>query len=659
MEKVKQRNPWSWIPTLYFAQGLPYVAVNVITVIMYKRLGISNTDIALYTGWLYLPWVIKPFWSPFVDIIKTKRWWTLLMQWIIGFGLAAVAFSIPTPVFFQLTLAIFWLVGFASATHDIASDGFYMIALEEHQQAAYVGIRSTFYRVATIVGQGLLVIIAGMIESNTGLDPAFTRVEANPAIEVNALQGYHRIPDAIALTPAQTAAEQFVFSSDLVQMGTVAPEQLALDSTVTIPFDTYSAMMMDSIRALNIANGFVAEEQREVAQSGETVTPAKQLSGFEQFIKNTFGEERAEARTLHNNFAIVGVTLSKQPAPGEDRILIVTYKNGDQSIKLEQNKLATRFVFNSENWNRTAYLYFEADSKIQSVTSAQFQGTSGNIPLAWSIVFIVLSVFFLSVAIFHSFVLPRSANDHSIQQGDKTSAREIAAGFVETFKTFFQKKQIWVAMAFMLLYRLPEAQLIKIINPFFLDPVDKGGLGLTTGQVGIVYGTIGIIALTIGGIIGGICASRGGLRKWLWPMALSISLNSLVYIILSAVQPDPSTIGGMVSICAGMFVDQFGYGFGFTAFMLYMMYFADGPFKTSHYAICTAFMALGMMLPGMWSGWLQELIGYNHFFIWTLMCCIATWLVTALIKVNPNYGKKQTDKQKVDEESITEDNQVE
>ena len=182
MNQTPQKtNPWSWIPTLYFAQGLPYVAVMTISLIMYKRLGISNTDIALYTGWLNLPWVIKPFWSPFVDLIKTKRWWILTMQWILAFALAGIAFTIPTPFFFQLTLAVFWIVGFTSATHDIAADGFYMYALTEHEQSLYVGIRSTFYRIATVAGQGLLVIIAGLIEVGTGLNPAVLEIQADPS----------------------------------------------------------------------------------------------------------------------------------------------------------------------------------------------------------------------------------------------------------------------------------------------------------------------------------------------------------------------------------------------------------------------------------------------------------------------------------------------
>lgn len=643
MGKSSKRNPWSWIPSLYFAQGLPYVAVNVITVILYKRLGISNTDIALYTGWLYLPWVIKPFWSPFVDIIKTKRWWTILMQWIIGFGLAAVAFSIPTPFFFQLTLAIFWVIGFASATHDIASDGYYMIALDEHNQAKYVGIRSTFYRVATIFGQGVLVVIAGVIESNTGLEPVSATIKADPQAKVVAMDS---LP-SVVLTPEQMESEQFVFSSNEINVATQAPDSILKDGE-KVSFKKYAETITDIVKLANTANGFIPKEE-EAAKEKD-----KEKNKFENWIKESFGEERGAASSKVNNFAVIGVRLTKAPEKGTERVLVVNYKSGDQSIKID-GKICERLAFNESNWNKTAYILVSIDSKLAKQTTTIFEGTSGNIPLAWTIVFIVLSVFFLLAAFYHSFILPHPASDKSINGSQKATAKEIVNGFIETFKTFFQKKQILVAMAFMLLYRLPEAQLIKIINPFFLDPVDKGGLGLTTGQVGLVYGTIGIIALTIGGIIGGICASRGGLKKWLWPMALSISLNSIVYIVLSFYQPDPNTFAGISAICTGMFIDQFGYGFGFTAFMLYMMYFAQGPYKTSHYAICTAFMALGMMLPGMWSGWLQELIGYNHFFIWTLLCCVATWLVTFMIKVDPSYGKKETVADKDEEENLLEE----
>ena len=420
---MKRTSPWAWIPTLYFAQGLPYVAVMTISVIMYKRLGISNADLAFYTGWLSLPWVIKPLWSPFIDLIKTKRWWITTMQLLIGAGLSGIAFTIPTSYFFQLTLAVFWLLAFSSATHDIAADGFYMLGLSSHEQALFVGIRSTFYRIATIAGQGLLIMLAGRLETSTQ-----------------------------------------------------------------------------------------------------------------------------------------------------------------------------------------------------------------NIPFAWSITFMVLSGVFLALWGYHKFVLPRPHSDASAHQ---VSTSTLMHEFWATFVSFFRKEQAGIAILFMLLYRLPEAQLAKMSIPFLIDPIEQGGLGLTTEQIGWVQGTVGIIGLTLGGILGGIAVSHGGLKRWLWPMVWAISLPDIVYVYLSYVQPESLLL---VNTC--VFIEQFGYGFGFTAYMLYLIYFANGEHKTAHYAICTAFMALGMMIPGMVAGWLQETMGYQHFFIWIMACTVATFGVTALLKIDPNFGKK-------------------
>lgn len=632
-----KRNPWAWIPTLYFAQGLPYVAVMTISVIMYKRLGISNTDIALYTGWLYLPWVIKPFWSPFVDIIRTKRWWTLTMQWIIAFALAGIAFTIPTPFFFQLTLAIFWLVGFTSATHDIAADGFYMLALTEHEQSLYVGIRSTFYRVATVAGQGLLVIVAGLIETNSGLTPLHMTVDADPAAQWTPAQ-----MTAIYSTEQDLQGEMQFFSPAADRVAVEAPAEVSVrvagrDSVM--PFKAYASMMMDSVRRENERNGFVAPAKPDMSETSDlsdVSAPPAAEGAFTRFIRETFGEEERVYTERNNNFTVVGLRLNRRPAPGEQIIVNVTQKAGDQSIHLEQNALSTRFVFDDSNWDKTAWLYYQIDNKLSRPASATFEGASGNIPLAWLVVFAVLSAFFFVVAAYHSWALPRPASD-----GDKSARRtsgEIFREFFDTFKSFFQKKQVWVAVAFMLLYRLPEAQLVKLINPFLLDPVDKGGLGLTTGEVGIVYGTVGIIGLTIGGIIGGIVAARGGLKKWLWPMAWSMSLTCLTFVYLSYAS-DHSLL--VVNIC--VFIEQFGYGFGFTAYMLYLIYFSEGAHKTAHYAICTGFMALGMMLPGMAAGWLQETIGYRHFFIWTMICCAATIGICAFLKIDPNFGRKKVE----------------
>ncbi len=620
----KKRSPWAWIPTLYFAQGLPYVAVMTISVIMYKRLGISNTDIALYTGWLYLPWVIKPFWSPFVDIIKTKRWWTLTMQWIIAIALAGIAFFIPAPFFFQMTLAVFWIVGFTSATHDIAADGFYMLALTEHEQSLYVGIRSTFYRVATVAGQGLLVIIAGLIEVNTGLDPVTLNVAADPAVTGTEV-AIPQFESTVAATDAQPL--QFITTADGMTVAVETPA--GIDD-----FKAYSAMMSDSVHNMNVRNGHVDAPYIFRNDYSAPVAAAVEESGFTAWVRETFGEKREiPAEGKSNNIAVAAVRLNRAPEAGEELVLNVTYKGGDQSIKLEQNRLSTRFVFDETNWDKPAYLFFEIDNKLSQRVSASFEGASGNIPLAWLIVFASLSAFFFAVAAYHSWVLPRQASDGN--RDNATTASSILKEFVETFKTFFQKPQAWVAIAFMLLYRLPEAQLVKLINPFLLDPIDKGGLGLTTGEVGFVYGTVGIIGLTLGGIIGGIVAAKGGLRKWLWPMAWSMSLTCLTFVYLSYAS-DHSLL--TVNIC--VFIEQFGYGFGFTAYMLYLIYFSEGKYKTAHYAICTGFMALGMMLPGMAAGWLQETIGYRHFFVWTMICCAATIGICAFLKIDPNFGKK-------------------
>ena len=610
-----KRNPWAWIPTLYLAEGLPYVAVMTLSVIMYKRLGISNTDIALYTGWLYLPWVIKPFWSPFVDLMKTKRWWTLTMQWLLAFALAAIAFSIPTSFFFQLTLAVFWVVGFTSATHDIAADGFYMYALSKHEQSFYVGIRSTFYRVAIVLGQGALVIIAGLVETGTGLEPAILRVEASP--------GYFSplmLPSFDERTFDATYPG-FIYTDETLQAGTVP-----LDN------DSVSAKeQMAAIRTLvhqwNTENGFVVNEGAG-SINGAALTP-KEESAFTAWVRNTFGEKREVATDLLPNIAVAGIRLAQPLQGDEEKILYVNFKNGDPSISLEQGQ---RLIFNARNYDKPAYLIFRIDPKIKSETSATFIGTSGNIPYAWSCVFIVISVFFLLVSIYHSWALPRPETD---KPATEVTAGNLLRAFLNTFKTFFTKKQALPAILFMLFYRFPEAQFLKLVNPFLLDPIDKGGLGLTTGEVGFVYGTIGIIGLTVGGILGGIVAARGGLKKWLFPMAWTLSLTGLTYVYLSFNPLSPMPV---IYIC--VFIEQFGYGFGFTAYMLFLIYFSEGEHKTAHYAICTGFMALGMMLPGMAAGWLQEAIGYSRFFIWTIMCSAATIAVCALVKIDPQFGKK-------------------
>ncbi len=423
--QTQQRNPWFWIPSLYYAEGIPFSIVMFASVVMYKGFGISNTDIALYTSWLYLPWVIKPFWSPIVDILKTRRYWIIATQLLIGAGLAGVALTIPTDNFFRHTLAVFWLIAFSSATHDIAADGFYISALSDHQQAWFVGIRSTFYRLAMITGQGLLVMFAGYLEVSTG-----------------------------------------------------------------------------------------------------------------------------------------------------------------------------------------------------------------SASIAWSMIFYLLAALFLILFAWHHFVLPKPAADVVRQALPLQGVLKESAA---TFASFFRKKHIVRVLAFLLLYRFAEAQLAKLSAPFLLDVKAAGGLELSTGAVGLAYGTVGVLMLTIGGILGGMMAARHGLRRWLWWMVAAINLPNAVYIALAYLQPENLMF---VNIAVG--IEQFGYGFGFTAYMLYMIYVARGLHSTAHYAICTGFMSLGMMLPGMISGWLQEMLGYQHFFVWVLIATVPSFLVVSLVPLDREFGKRNS-----------------
>lgn len=432
MKNVVTRNPWSWVPSLYFAEGIPYVIVMTVSLIMYKRMGLSNTEITIYTSWLYLPWVIKPFWSPFIDIIKTKRWWIISMQLLMGAALGGVAFTLPTDFWLQGTLCFFWLMAFSSATHDIAADGFYMMGLDSHQQAWFVGIRSTFYRIATIFGQGMLVALAG-------------------------------------------------------------------------------------------------------------------------------------------NMAIL-----------------------------------TR-----------------------------------NIRFSWSLMFYFTAGLFIALWLYHSWVLPRPREDtdQNMRREEELSetpqAIALAKELIVTIKTFFKKPQVVAGILFMVFYRMPEGLLSKVAALFLVDTSHNGGLNLSDAEYGLVQGTVGVIGLTLGGILGGFAAGRNGLRRWLWPMVVAITIPDLVYVYLSYSMPSSLLI---INVC--IFIEQLGYGFGFAAYMLYLIYYSQGDHKTSHYALCTALMALSMMIPGLFAGALQEAVGYRLFFIIVVCSCLVTYIVSAFLKIDPSFGKK-------------------
>ena len=611
---ANRRNPWAWIPTLYLAQGLPYVVVMTVSVIMYKGLGISNTDIALYTSWLYLPWVIKPLWSPVVDILKTRRLWIWVMQLLVGAGLAGVALTIPTSNFFQYTLAFLWLLAFSSATHDIAADGFYMLALTEKEQSFFVGIRSTFYRISMISGQGLLVILAGVIQSHTGLPKAEVRVEAKPEAAM--------VMQVMSETaPAPTTSRELKV---LLEPATLAirPEPRA---------KTEVTALLAAAKESNKTNFFTRTRQQIGKDKSQPDKPSwwrRQISApLSDFLGRHFGPELKGKSDLAGNIGVANLRLSQ--APGREVIVTLALKGGDKSIALAEG---SRLVFDDTNWNRAAIAVFQLDPKLRAASSATFEVRSGDIAFSWTVTFAVLVGLFLVFCTYHKFILPRPENDRP------GSARTVVAflnDFFKTFGAFFRKDRIGVLLLFLLFYRFAEAQLVKLVAPFLLDARELGGLGLTTGQVGFVYGTIGIIALTCGGLLGGMLASRKGLKYWLWPMVFIMHLPDAMFIYLAYAQPDSFLV---INVCVA--IEQFGYGFGFTGYMLYMIYIARGQHQTAHYAICTGFMALGMMLPGMFSGWLQEIIGYQHFFVWVMLATLPGFAVVAFVPLDPEFGRK-------------------
>ncbi len=612
------RSPWFWVPSLYYAEGIPYIVVMTVSVIMYKRMGISNTDIALYTSWLYLPWVIKPLWSPVVDILKTKRFWIIIMQLIIGAGLGGVALTIPASDFFQYTLAFFWLLAFSSATHDIAADGFYMLGLSKHEQAFFVGIRSTFYRFAMITGQGLLIILAGFIESNSGLENVDLQVRANPNIEI--VQFTH--PDSLQLQT--NGAEQRI---------------LAYPENLEIAAKKRSKTEVDSIvhfaNEWNVQNGHAAREKTPREKKAGESWWTRNVSGkLENFLRKNFGKEVVKSPgDFRGNIGIVYFYLNKKPEADENIVVNFGRTGGDKSISLlGAPAIGGRMVFNQSNWNKPALAIIQLDPKLDKISDAKFQAQSGNIPLAWMITFAVMAVLFIVFFVYHKFILPRPDSDKPYRL-EKSS--DFIKEFVNTFVLFFKKDQIGVILGFLLLYRMAESQLVKLAAPFLLDAQEMGGLALTTGEVGFVYGTIGLLFLTIGGILGGYVASKQGLKHWLWYMIVAINLPDAVYIYLSYALPDNFLT---INICVA--IEQFGYGFGFTAYMLYMIYVSEGDHKTAHFAITTAFMALGMMIPGMFSGWLQEIIGYQHFFIWVMIATLPGFLILPFIPLDKNFGKK-------------------
>ncbi|NOZ75397.1 MAG: AmpG family muropeptide MFS transporter [FCB group bacterium] len=614
MTAKTSRNPWYWVPSLYFAEGIPYVIVMLLSVVFYKRMGISNADIALYTSWLYLPWVIKPLWSPIVDILRTKRFWIVTTQLFIGAGLGGLVLAIPVSGYFKLTLGFFWLLAFSSATHDIAADGFYMLGLSQKKQAWFVGIRSTFYRLAMITGQGLLIILAGYLESTTGLPSVGLSVTTQSARET--------VVEMPAEIPAVDPDKELHLILD--------PPELA------IPMIPRTPAYVDSIRTLvKTRNGEQVKYGKQTTPPSENIQPGLWHRFVSQPIEKGLRAWLGTAAPVNvnraqGNVGIVHIRLSAPPPEGEKVVVNFGRISGDKSITL---LAGGRSEFTAKNWNQPVLALIQIDPKLKTSVTTQFEARAGNIPLAWMITFGILAVLFVLFFLYHRFILPYPDDDRG---NSSITGREFLRNFGAVFAEYFTKERILVSIAFILFYRFGEAQLVKIAPLFMLDVQEAGGMALTTGQYGFVYGTVGLLMLTLGGIVGGILSAKQGLKYWVWWMAIAMNLPNAVYVYLSSALPDNFFI---INACVG--IEQFGYGFGFTAYMLYMISVAEGKHKTAHYALCTGFMALGMMIPGMFSGWLQEIIGYQNFFIWVLLATIPGFILIRYIPIDPEFGKKE------------------
>ncbi len=655
------RNPWWWVPSLYFAEGVPYVVVMTVAVIMFKRLGVGNAQIALYTSWLYLPYAIKPLWSPLVQRIGTRRSWVVVMQLLIAAGLACAALAIPLDSFLRWSLVALAAVAISSATHDVAADGFYLLALSGHQQAWFVGIRSTAYRAAMIFGQGLLVMLAGALETSTGLptvevevravdqEPAHPTTDERPLdfarAELNRLATEFNSIDFAASVYSGMTVRAVPFLPTTTPDETGPQRILVAGQSHELSFRGRSAEEAQAIvDAVGEWNGYVhnvfafgeppPEEYDESAPVPNDIPPIW-LDVLEAIIRDRFGPTESQpVENTHRvgDVAVVMMRLAKPVPPGEQQVVQFGRSSGDASFQVVEGE---RFVLTTENWNQPFAAAVQVDAKLDRHSQATFEVRSGNLRFAWTATFFVIAAAFVVFCAYHFVALPRPAADVAVV-ADSTGER--ITGFFEPFVDFFRKPGIIATLAFLLLYRFPEAQLVKLATPFLLDTRDAGGLSLTTGEVGFVYGTVGVIMLTLGGIIGGFVAARDGLRYWLWPMALAIHLPNLAFLFLAYVQPENIAV-----ITAAVGVEQFGYGFGFTAYLLYCVYVARGKHETVHYALCTGAMALGMMIPGMWSGWLEELIGYQHFFVWIMLAMIPSLLAVAFITVDPQFGKKSGD----------------
>lgn len=630
----KNRNPWSWIPTAYISEGLPNVLVVTVAVMMYTQLGVSKSAIGFWTSFLGFAWTVKPLWGPLVERYWSKRRWIVLMQFLMGLLLLVFGLVIQAPFWWFGSLLVLGAIALFSATNDIATDGFYMDALDDKQQSFFVGIRSTFYRISMIFGQGVLLIIAGMITQRTGPEPVDLTVFAGPA----------KVERVVEMPPLRD--EAFV---RFEPVGTVlsAGESTTITVALASAPETTRTVTLKRIASSTLYEFFpLGPEERVNLGKGEDILlfgpdnwdePQDIVVSVDPRLSSdltvTF---RATSGNIALTWAIcfggVGVMLVifsifhwfVLPRPAEDGAQDPSATPFSKALGVMALVVVAPIVF-----------YLGLYHSFNYALSAVLVDTFGLSLPAGAIKFITVGVVLALIY----FLLQIHEVRRTVSGWFSRAAQISQVPFVHSFSTFFAKKHIGIMLTFLLVYRLGEALLVKMAGVFMLDPIAEGGLGLNVAEVGIAYGTVGIIAMTIGGILGGIVASRHGLKAWLWPMIIAINIPNSLYIYLAYAQPEEFW---KVLTCVA--VESFGYGFGFAAYMLYMLYIAgSGEYKTSHFALCTGFMSLGAMIPGMISGDLAEWLGWKNFYILAFFAAVPGALVMFFLPLDGNFGRGRKD----------------
>jgi MFS transporter, PAT family, beta-lactamase induction signal transducer AmpG len=566
--RLKANSPWLWVPSLFFTESMVFVIVTAVSVLMYKRLGLSNSDIAFYTSWIYLPWLIKPLWSPLVDLFKNKSHWIWITQSVTGAAIAGVAFTIPIPDSYQFTIAFLWIIAFSAATNNIASDGYYLQELTEKQQSFFMGVRNLFYRFPLFFGQALALLLATFLESSLSIGPGEIRVSSVP----------------------------YISSAEVVKIDSLEPKEL-------------SGALRIITEPSNISIGAVPTTAEEVSSFSGSAHNFNIMNGFTRDRLAVFDSTATDKMT--GNIGIVKLRLSKKP--NKEINAHLDFVEGNDGIKIIEGKTIR---FNPNNWNKWAFAVIQLDQGITGSSGARFLVRTGSLPVAWSFAFGIAALLFMLFAFYHKAILSKTVPAVPGINGVTLK------GYTRVFFRYFEKPHILTGILFLLFFRLGEAQLSRIALPFLLGSRESGGLGLSVSDAGLFYSTAGICASILGSLLGGLAIGFKGLKFWIWPMLLAVNIPHLIYVYLAYAQPTDLWI-----IFLSVAGEQFLYGFGFSAFMVYLFYLSGSEYKSSHYAISAGFMTIGLILPGAVSGQIQELLGYRYFFVYLLFTMIPSILI--------------------------------